>query len=749
MVTRAGQSAPRTTRPPYTARVSLLIPTHALPPLSYRIPPQLRREVGIGVTVVAPLSGRQRLGVVVGVEGEDDRAGEDVLSVVHDLSLQPELLDLCHRISDTFAIPLPTVLRAALPPGIGAGSYRVLKPFPGWPWEAGSSVTRTALKRGLGSDGLRAAEAEGRIALAPATPRPKMVEWTVIRAAAEPDLARAPRQRDLFASLKDRGGDSTTSALLSETGASRSALRELVRRGAVRLVRRPEPAPLLATNGEGAARGHPFSRTARSAVERGGAFLWRTAGREEGDAVAAVVRATLRDGNQALVLAPEVRTVERLAGLLRLVLPAGHTVAAYHAALGRGRAAVHEAARRGTVDVVVGTRTAALLGLARPGSICVVDEPNDAHRADPGHEGLPVHVRDVALERALEGAPVFFLSPYPSLKLYAAEVRRRERIRELPTSQPGRWPAARIVDMRGSGAALSSTLLEACRRCTERDGRTGILLKRLGYATAVSCSHCGTIKRCPDCDVPLAMHGRKGPLVCTRCGYREKVGPCARCGSDRVRPTGLGVERVRDELSDVLGLRAGLITADEQEQADAPVVVGTAPRMLDREWDAVMLPDADAFLAESGIGAVERSFRLFYRAAEAARGLLLVQTHLPEHYALRAGIRGDYESFAAEELPRLRSLGYPPFGHVASLTFEGPEAEVTGAVESRLRPALWAGVEMSPPVPLRRPGVSTAWRVLLRSRGRSDVARAATLAARVVARTHGLTVRVEVDPEEV
>jgi primosomal protein N' (replication factor Y) len=442
--------------------------------------------------------------------------------------------------------------------------------------------------------------------------------------------------------------------------------------------------------------------------------------------------------------------VERLAGLLRLVLPAGHTVAAYHAGLGRGRAAVHEAAREGTVDVVVGTRTAALLGLARPGSISVVDEPNDAHRADPGHEGLPVHVRDVALQRArLERAAVFFLSPYPSLKLYAAEVRGRERLRELPSSQPGRWPAARIVDMRGSGAALSSNLLEACCRCTARGGRTGVVLKRLGYATAVSCSHCGAIKRCPECDLPLAMHGRKGPLVCTRCGYTEKVGPCARCGSDRVRPTGLGVERVRDELSDFLGVRAGLITAKEQEHADARVVVGTAPRMLDREWDAVILPDADAFLAENGIGAVERSFRLFYRAAEAARRLLLVQTRLPEHHALRAGVRADYESFAAAELARLRSLGYPPFGHIASLTFEGPAAAVTGAVESHLRPALGAGVEMSPPVPSRRPGEGTAWRVLLRSRGRSVVARAATLAARAAARTHGLTVRVEVDPEEV
>jgi primosomal protein N' (replication factor Y) len=750
LVTRAGQKASRAIRPPYTARVSLLIPTHALPPLSYRIPSRIRPEIGIGAAVVAPLSGRPRLGVVVGVEGEDYRADEDVLSVVEDLSLQPELVELCHRISDDFAIPLPAVLRAALPPGIEAGSYRVLKPIPGWPWEAGSKVARATLKHALGPDGLREAEAGGRLALAPATPRPKMVEWTVIRAAAEPDLTRAPRQRDLFSALETRGGESTTSALLSETGASRSALRELARRGAVRLVRRPEPAPLLATSGDHAARGHPFSRTAQSAVKSGGAFLWRAAGHEEGNAVAAVARATLRDGDQILVLAPEVRMVERLAELLRQVLPVGHTVAAYHAGLGRGRAAIHEAARQGTVDVVVGTRAAALLGLARAGSICVVDEPNDAHRADPGHEGLSVHVRDVALERArLEGTAVFFLSPYPSLKLYAAGVRRRERLRELPPSQPGRWPAARIVDMRGSGVALSSTLLDACRRCAARGGSTGVVLKRLGYATVVSCSHCGTIKRCPNCDAPLAMHGRRGPLACTRCGHSEKPGPCARCGSDRVRPTGLGVERIREELSDALGSRAGLITADEQEHADAPVVVGTAPHMLDREWDAVMLPDVDAFLAESGIGAVERSFRLLYGAAEAARGLLLVQTRLPDHYALRAGVRGDYESFAMAELPRLRSLGYPPFGHVASLTFEGSEAAVTGAVESHLRPALGAGVEMSTPVLLRRPGEGPAWRVLLRARGRADVARVATLAARAGARTHGLTVSVEVDPEEV
>lgn len=752
MVTSAGRTADRATRRPYAARVSLLIPTHALPPLSYRIPTRLRAEVRVGTAVVAPLSGRHRLGVVVGTERVSERAREEVLSLAPGLCVQPELVELCRRIYENTAVPLPTVLRAALPPGIDTGRYRVLSPSPDWPWERDSILTRTALKRALGPDGLRAAEAEGRVVLAPSAPEPATVEWAVIRAAAEPDLARAPRQRELFVALRERGGASTTSALLSETGASRSALRELARRGAIRLVHRPEPAPLLATLGDDTVSGRfaRFSRTAGRAVESGGPFLWRIAGREEQGAVAAIARATLERGDQTLVLAPEVSSVERIVGLLRQALPAGHTIAAYHGGLGRRRAAVYEAARTGEVDVVVGTRTAALLALARPGSICVVDEPNEAHRAESGHEGLPLHVREVALERArLERTAAFFVSPFPSLRIYAAEVRRRERIRELPARGPGRWPAIRIVDMRGSGATLSSTLVDACRRCMEEGGKTGLVLKRLGYATAISCSHCGAVKRCPNCDLSLALHGRDGPLVCTRCGYREKAGPCARCGSSRVRPTGVGVERVRNELADALGERVGLITAEEQDHTSASVVVGTAPRLLDGEWDAVIFPDVDAFLAGSGISAVERSFRLLYGAAEVARKLLLVQTHLPEHYALRAGVRGDYEAFAAAELPRLRTLGYPPFAHVASLTFEGPEAAVSGAVESRLRPALEPGVEMSAPVPLRRAEGKTVWRILLRSLRRPAVVRAATLAARMAARTHGLKVRADVDPEEV
>jgi primosomal protein N' (replication factor Y) (superfamily II helicase) len=732
--------------PPSTseARVSLLIPTHALPPLSYRIPEHMSRKVRVGTAVVAPLSGHLRLGIVVATEEAGDHAREDLRSVAAGLSLAPELVELCRRVSEIAAVPLPVVLRAALPPGLDTSRYLVLEPAPGWPWKKGGIVERAALKRALGSEGLRAGEAEGRISLSPTAPERATAEWVVVEEGTAPDLSRAPRQRELFEFVREHDGRCRTSILLSETGASRRSLRELVRRGAVRLLQRPEPMPLFVTQGDEAVGDlGPFLRGAEPVVGRGGAWLWRMPTREQPDAVAAVARIAVEGGERVLVLAPEIETVERLVRRLHRALPAAHAVAPYHSGL--DRATVYEATRAGRVDVLVGTRTAALLPLARLGAICVVDEPNEAHRAEPGYEGLAVHIRDVALERGrIEGAGVVCVSPFPSLKLYARETRRRE----LPARKPAGWPSVRIVDVRGSGTALSSTLLDTCRWSVEGGGRVGVMANRLGYATAVTCNRCGSVRSCPRCALPFTFHEKAGLLVCSRCGFREAATDgCSVCGSDRESPTGLAVERLRQELSASLGRPVGLITAGERELVDAPVVVGTARPILDREWDVVILPDPDALLLGSGIGAVERAFRLVYAAAESARELLLVQTRLPEHYALHAAVRGDYPAFAAAELPRLRSLGYPPFAHLASVTLEGPEDAVRSAVESRLRPALEPGVEMSAPVFLAG---TAAWRVLLRSGERTAVARAATLAARLVAQTHGgLRARVEVDPEEV
>lgn len=736
-----------------------MIPTRALPSMSYRVPERLSAKLDVGSAVVVPLSGYSRLGIVVEVErSAPERPLEEVKQVAGGLSISAGLVELCCWISENTAIPLPVALRNALPPGLKIDLYRVVEPAPGWSWKRGTRVERAALRREIGNTGLKQAETEGRIALSPAPARRESSEW-VRPARGAPDLSRAPRQRELFEAIRERG-EGRVRSLLEETGARRETLRQLATRGAVNLERRAGASPVVAAHGDPAR--STESTDFEDLLERGGSHLWRLSGRRWAAAAAALARAALGRWEQTLILAPEIRGVERLVEQLSELLPAGATVAPYHSGLGRERVLAHEAARQGAVDVLVGTRAAALVPLSRPGAICVVDEPNPAHRAEPGFEGIPLHARELALERGRgEDASVLLLSPAPSLPLYASVGRG---VREIPAPEPDRWPEARVVDMRGSGASFSAELLDACREVLEdtSDGRVGVLVNRLGYATSVSCSGCGKVVACGSCGLPLVLHsssggGSKGEMVCHHCADREPAPQsCAGCGSARLIPTGLAVERARESLAKCLGEEVGLSTAGSTRAEGSRVVVGTAHSLLREDWETVLVPDADSLIYGGGMLASERGFRTLYSAAEAAHGRILAQTRNPKDPVLDAALRGDYPSFAENELPLRRRAGYPPYRHLAAVTLQGTEAGVRRAVESSLKP-LEPRVEVTGPVPLAQ-GPSGVWRVVIRASHRAELSGAASAAAEIPSagskkvlggQEPALRLKIELDPEEV
>ncbi len=738
---------PRSPGSPRAARVSLLIPSHALPSLSYLVPGQLAEEVGIGTAVVAPLSGYGRLGLVVGFEKAGERRLKEIRAVSRELSLPESIVEFSGWLAGCTALPLQAVLRMALPPGLSTSVYMVLRPASDWPWRQGAEVSRAELRRLLGGDGLKDAERVGRITLSPTMPKQRTVEWATLHDGAAPLSRRAHRQRSILSALEGHSQGLAATELLRESGASREALRRLVERGAVRLEKRPEPLPVSYTRGSGKEL-TAYHEEAERGLRRGGAWVWRMPDAESVSAAAALARAAVKRGYQALVLAPEIETVKHFVRAFERLLPAGLTVASYHSDLGQARCAIYEAARRGEVDVLVGTRAAALVPLERPGAISVVDEPNESHRGSPGYEGLPIHVRDAATARGrIEGSAVCFFSPTPSLRLYAPE----SGARRLPPLEPAKWPSVSVVDMRGTGAKLSPTLLNACSQAAQGAGRVGVVVNRLGHASMLSCSRCGSVRSCPRCDLPLALHGSDS-LFCRRCGRGESVPEeCPECGSDRLDGTGYGVERVRAELANSLGVQVGLLTADLREDETAPIIVGTAHCVLNEEWDMVAVPDADSLLFGSA-GSVEKGFRLLYRSAAVSRDRLVVQTRSPEHHALVAALRGDYEAFAAEELPKRRSLGYPPHAFLAEIVFDGAVETVRSAVESDLKPVLRNGVEMLDPASFPGEGSRSLWRVLLRSRKQGPLVKTAALLAKQMAENNGRGRKpkawINMDPEE-
>jgi primosomal protein N' (replication factor Y) len=133
----------------------------------------------------------------------------------------------------------------------------------------------------------------------------------------------------------------------------------------------------------------------------------------------------------------------------------------------------------------------------------------------------------------------------------------------------------------------------------------------------------------------------------------------------------------------------------------------------------------DALLALPDFRAAEWTYQyLVGLAGRVADGEAMVETHYPEHYAIQAAARGDYEGFYRRECAERRALSYPPFSHLARLVLLA-KSDPTG---KRISAALAAfDVEGLGPSPLAsRAGHA---KVLLKGRDEETV-RAACLAVR-------------------
>ena len=135
-----------------------------------------------------------------------------------------------------------------------------------------------------------------------------------------------------------------------------------------------------------------------------------------------------------------------------------------------------------------------------------------------------------------------------------------------------------------------------------------------------------------------------------------------RLDRDTVRKKG----KARDVLAE---WRAGLID----------VLIGT--QMITKGHDAAGVTLVGVVHADLGLGVpdfrgAERTFQLLTQVAGRAgrgerRGRVVLQTYRPDHFAVAAAARHDFEVFAREELAARRELDYPPYSRMVLLRIEG------------------------------------------------------------------------------
>jgi primosomal protein N' (replication factor Y) (superfamily II helicase) len=434
--------------------------------------------------------------------------------------------------------------------------------------------------------------------------------------------------------------------------------------------------------------------------------------------------------------------------------------------------------RSGDRRIAVGARSALFAPLADLG-VVVVDEEHDGSYKQS--ESPRYHARDLAIVRARAHRAVCVLgSATPSLETWS-NARTGKFLRlSLPERVGGaRLPVVRLVDLRmgrgGRGGGFGSSggsrspgeplaetgrpssilgdeLVDAIRSRLRRSEQVILLHNRRGYSSFVQCRECGDVEQCTNCSISLTYHRVKKKLLCHHCRYEEPTPTrCARCGSEELSFRGLGTEQVervtsetfpdariaRMDVDTTSGKWAHQRILDRVERGEVDILLGTQMIAKGLDFPRVTLVgvvNADVGIHLPDFRASERTFQLLSQVAgRAGRGRLggevLIQTSLPEHYAVRAAVAHAYETFAERELEERQSPPYPPWVRIANVIVSSPSQSLAaGAAEQAAEwLARWladrggtlvGGAEIVGPAPspIERLHGRWRWHFLLRSR---------------------------------
>lgn len=728
-------------------------------PFTYHVPDRLTSSLQPGACVAVPFGKREAIGYIValGAKLPDDLPASAIKAIIAPVggegaSLPPGVLATARWMARHYLCDLAHAVRCVIPDTQAAHVVRRIALAPDWEAHLPDITTLSHRQLVLSLAGIGGAATEAELAEAAggsriASPlsllrkRGVLVDrWTVepprtgarrVRAvrltvpwddaeeAAVQRAQKAPGQARLLRTLASAGGgplpvaEALALAESSADAARRLEKADLVAFEILEVRRRPfkfvagAAVPPMLTGEQQAALGEIIHRL--DSRETNVALLYGVTASGKTEVYLRAIAETRRRGRTALVLVPEIALTAQVVDSFRARI--GDRVAVLHSALSDGeRRDEWQRIGRGEADVVVGARSGVFAPLGNVGLIVVDEEHEGSYKQD--NPAPRYHARDVAIARArATGATVLLGSATPAVETFhRAEtgvwgflpLRQRALFRPLPSVD--------VIDLRAEWkkrqpGVFSEPLRDAIAdRLTKRE-QVILFLNRRGFAMFLLCRDCGHTTRCPHCDVSLTYHAGARLLRCHHCDFqRAAPAVCPVCKGQRIRPFGIGTERVEEEVR-ALFPEARVLRMDRDTTVkkdahmkmlrafrggEADILIGTQMVAKGLDFAGVTLVgviSADTALNIPDFRAAERAFQLLTQVSgRAGRGRkpghVLVQTFNPEHESVAAAAEHDYEAFYTREIVNRRELSYPPFTRLANVICQDEDVR---AAEARLR----------------------------------------------------------------
>ena len=400
-----------------------------------------------------------------------------------------------------------------------------------------------------------------------------------------------------------------------------------------------------------------------------------------------LIERVLSQGRKAIVLVPEIsltyQTVERFVSRF------GKDIAILHSKMTVAkRKDEYRRIKNGEVNIVIGARSAIFAPIDNIGLV-IIDEEHDSSyysQTKPKYS-----TKDIAGYICKEAGAVLVLgSATPEISTYNKAINGQIELFEMRNrTGNAKLPEIEIVDLKddramGNTSSISIRLKEAIMQNYRNNEQTMLFLNKRGYNSYLTCTKCGYVFNCPNCDVAMTYHKGNNLLLCHYCSHVERnIRICPKCGSEEISSYNAGTEKLEEELRElnpnlsILRMDADTTIARDSQQkildtfknGNVNVLIGT--QMISKGHDMpnvtlVGVIGTDSLLAMNDFSSSERAFSNIYQVSGRAgrsekKGKVLIQTSDIDNYILDAIRNNNYNQFFENEIEYRKTFGYPPF----------------------------------------------------------------------------------------
>ena len=410
-----------------------------------------------------------------------------------------------------------------------------------------------------------------------------------------------------------------------------------------------------------------------------------------------IIDYALKQGLDSIFLVPEISLTPQT--ISRLKNRFGDIVGVFHSKLSEGeKHDVFKAIKQGKIRILIGARSALFAPFNSLGVIIIDEFHESAYKSEMNPKFSAIEVgKYMALKRNIT---LVLGSATPSVEeYYRAKENEYEliTIKERANKKP--LPKIELIDMKnelnlGNKSIFSYKLQSEIEEALNKNNQVILFLNRRGYGNFVSCRKCGYVFSCKNCDISLTYHKYKNIGTCHYCGYEENIPKtCPECGSDYVKPFGIGTEKVEEEVKKLFKnakvLRMDKDTTSKKGELDkilnkfknkeANVLIGT--QMLSKGLDfedvtLVGILSADMMLNFPDFRSFETTFQLITQVSGRAgrshkEGKVVLQTYDTDHYVIRRSLNYDFEGFYEDEIKVRKIFNYAPFNNMLSGVVSG------------------------------------------------------------------------------